>query len=139
MKTLENRFESDLINKMNIAKKQCKYYPTRFLQTLHEMGGVATAKRLIEKARATGKQTDGFTRLFLEGRLDLTMEASVVEEQYRQLFTDDEIAYCRDSLQNAGYNCQKITLKSFPARILCLLPENFLCFRKLQTCVNSGL
>ena len=69
------------------------------------MGGVATAKRLIEKARATGKQTDGFTRLFLEGRLDLTMEASVVEEQYRQLFTDDEIAYCRDSLQNAGYNC----------------------------------
>ena len=98
MKTLENRFESDLINKMNIAKKQCKYNPTRFLQTLHEMGGVATA-------RATGKQTDGFTRLFLEGRLDLTMEASVVEEQYRQLFTDDEIAYCRDSLQNAGYNC----------------------------------
>ena len=34
MKTLENRFESDLINKMNIAKKQCKYNPTRFLQTL---------------------------------------------------------------------------------------------------------
>ena len=42
MKTLENRFESDLINKMNIAKKQCKYNPTRFLQTLYEMGGVAT-------------------------------------------------------------------------------------------------
>ena len=105
MKTLENRFESDLINKMNIAKKQCKYNPTRFLQTLYEMGGVATAKRLIEKARATGKQTDGFTRLFLEGRLNLTMDASVVEEQYRQLFTDDEIAYCRDSLQSAGYNC----------------------------------
>ena len=60
MKTLENRFESDLINKMNIAKKQCKYNPTHFLQALYEMGGVATAKRLIEKARASGKQTDGF-------------------------------------------------------------------------------
>ena len=34
---------------------------------LAEIGGVATAKRLIEKALTTGNPSDGFTTLLLNG------------------------------------------------------------------------
>ncbi len=44
---------------------------------LAENGGVKTAKVLIEKAMRTGKPSEGYTTLFLECRLDLTMEDNI--------------------------------------------------------------
>ena len=77
MDKLSLQFENELRNKMFRAKKECRYNPTYFNQMLAEIGGVATAKRLIEKALTTGNPSDGFTTLLLNGRLDLTMEDSV--------------------------------------------------------------
>lgn len=91
-------FENELRNKMLLAKKECQYNPTYFNQMLAEIGGVATAKRLIEKALATGNPSDGFTTLLLKGRLDLTMEASVCNPVYKDLFEQYEIDYCQKIL-----------------------------------------
>ena len=98
MDTLAQKFEEELKMKMLRAKKECKYNPTRFNQMLAAHGGVETAKRLISNARKTGNTSEGFSTLFLCGRLDLSMEDSVCKSEYAQLFTDEEIAYCKEVL-----------------------------------------
>ncbi len=98
MEKLKLKFENELRDKIFMAKKECHYNPTYFNQMLSEFGGVTTAKRLIEKAIATGNPSDGFTTLFLLGRLDLTMEDSVCKPAYKDLFEQYEIDYCRKIL-----------------------------------------
>ena len=73
------------------------YYPTRFLQMVDNHGGVGAASRLI------GQMTDGFTRLYCEGRLDLSVEAVVIQPRWQSLFTEDEITQARQRLQDVGY------------------------------------
>ena len=73
------------------------YYPTRFLQMVDNHGGVGAASRLI------GQMTDGFTRLYCEGRLDLSVEAVVIQPRWQSLFTEDEISQARQRLQDVGY------------------------------------
>ena len=97
-KVIEVQFENELREKAFKAKKECKYNPTYFNQMLAELGGVHTAKRLIEKAIQTGNPSDGFTTLILCQRLDLSMEDSVVKDEYKNLFTVDEIDYCKSVL-----------------------------------------
>lgn len=98
MEKLRLKFENELRDKMYVAKKECRYNPTYFNQMIAEIGGVSTAKRLIEKAIATGNPSDGFTTLLLNGRLDLTMEDSVCKPEYAELFEMFEIDYCKKIL-----------------------------------------
>ena len=95
MEILEKTFEEELKLKMFRAKKECNYNPTRFNQMLATYGGVETAKRLIANAQKNGNTSEGFSTLFLCGRLDLSMEESVCKAQYAPLFTDEEIAYSK--------------------------------------------
>lgn len=100
MNNLELQFENELRDKMQKAKKECKYNPARFNQMLVQYGGVVTAKRLISDGIAFGKTSNGYTTLFLNSRLDLTMEHSVCKPEYHELFTEEEIAYCKSLLGN---------------------------------------
>ena len=98
LEKLSYQFEEELKDKMVRAKKECKYNATRFNQMLAQRGGVATAKQLIENSIRTGRTSDGYTTLLLCGRLDLTMEDSVCKSEYKQLFSEEEISYCRELL-----------------------------------------
>ena len=51
--------------------------------------------------------TDGFQRLKEEGRLDLTMEAVVLNPEYAELFTDEERSVAVRRLAEAGYQPSK--------------------------------
>ena len=93
------QFENELKDKMLRAKKECQYNPTRFIQMLSQYGGVDTAKRLIAIGIASGNPSDGYTTLYLCGRLDLTMEQSVCKLEYQSLFTTEEIGYCKQLLE----------------------------------------
>jgi hypothetical protein len=67
---------------------------------LHERGGIATAKALINAA----KPSDGYTALYERGRLDLTVEAVVVEnERWHILFTEDELEKATKRLLEYSY------------------------------------
>ena len=98
MDRLAFRFHNELIEKMHIAKKECHYNPTRFNQMISEIGGVETAKKLIDKAMRKGDSSDGFRTLYILNRLDLTMEDSVCKEEYQTLFSKELIEYCRHLL-----------------------------------------
>ena len=93
------QFENELKDKMLRAKKECRYNPTRFNQMLSQHGGVETAKRLIGSGIASGNPSDGYTTLYLCGRLDLTMDHSVCTPEYQSLFTSEEINYCKRLLE----------------------------------------
>lgn len=98
MNKLELQFENELRDKMQRAKRECKYNPTRFNQMLSKYGGVETARRLIANGMTTGASSDGYTTLYLCGRVDLTMEHSVCKPEYRELFTPKEVLYCSNLL-----------------------------------------
>lgn len=100
MDKLALKFENELKDKMMRAKKECRYNPSRFNQMLSQYGGVETAKRLIASGRASNSASDGYTTLYLCGRLDLTMEESVCKTEYRNLFAQEEVDYCASLLHS---------------------------------------
>lgn len=99
MTTLEKKFNDELIKKYEAAQKQCECKVVRFLQTIAKFGGVKTAKEIIRKSRVS----DDFETLKEAGLMGLTMEAMVIDVQYGDLFTDDEVNYCYDILCEHGY------------------------------------
>ena len=82
-----------------LAKVEAGYNATVFLRMLAERGPLETARFLIH----TSKPSDGFTALWERRRLDLTVEAHVLQDRFHDLFTDDEREICRDRLAQYGW------------------------------------
>ncbi|MVX65736.1 hypothetical protein GKZ28_18820 [Clostridium chromiireducens] len=88
MNDLERKFNSDMQNIYNIAKKDLGYISNRFLHLISEKGGLQAAKTLISKNGGTY----GFEVLWENNRLDLSVEAHVLKQEYISLFTDEDLA-----------------------------------------------
>lgn len=82
----ERAFHRAMIKVFDRAKHEAGYTATRFIQMVGEIGGLATAKRLLHAPAVS----DGFTALWERGRLDLTVESLILQEEYRELFSDHE-------------------------------------------------
>ena len=100
MTDLEKKFFQEMKDIYTKADKECGYRATRFLQMLGEKGGVDTAKSLISKPGGT----EGFTKLWELGRLNLSVEALVIKEEFQSLFTKEEIESCKNRLKDYGYD-----------------------------------
>ena len=100
MGDISAQFDHAMFGIYRRAKDEAKYNATTFLQMLTDNGGLPTAKTLINSARPS----DGYTALYMRGRLDLTVEAMVIEEpQWHQLFTPEEIARAEKRLRDYRY------------------------------------
>jgi hypothetical protein len=100
MVDLEAQFDVAMFDVYRRAKDEAGYNATIFLQMLTDNRGVRTAKTLINAA----KPSDGYTALYMRGRLDLTVEALVIEdERWHQLFTEDELKRARRRLKDYRY------------------------------------
>lgn len=97
---LEIEFHKDMVDIYRKAKEECGYNATRFLQMVSNEGGLKTARKLL----ATAEPSDGFTELWRNHRLDLTMESLVLKPKYRSLFTDQEIEIARKRLALYGFS-----------------------------------
>jgi hypothetical protein len=75
------------------------YQASYFLQMLFERGGLATAKTLIN----SNMPSDGFTKLWELDRLDLSVEALVLDPEWRELFTSNERRCSQRRLEDYGY------------------------------------
>jgi len=96
---LIKRFDRAMINIYTTTKRECGYTATRFFQMVNEIGGLATAKQLIRKPGGT----EGFATLWEHGRLDLSVEAAVINPEYQSLFSAEEIKLCKDRLLQFNY------------------------------------
>lgn len=100
MSNLEMQFQEDMLNIFRKAKK-IGYTPLLYLRMIGDYGGLGTAQRLL----ATQKPSDGFTRLWELKRLDLTVEALIIDnkEKYKELFSEEELEIAYKRLDDLGY------------------------------------
>jgi len=97
---LERQFDEAMMGIYHRAKSECNYTPSIFFDMLTRLRGVETAKRLINASSVS----DGYTKLFELGRLNLTVEAVIHDEvKWHPLFSDAELAICKDRLTEYGY------------------------------------
>ena len=96
---LENAFHEKMVEVYDRAKKECQYTATRFLQMVNANGGLAAAKMLL----AAMRHPEGLTRLWEEGRLDISMEALLLRDPWRQQFSEEELSVARIRLKDLGY------------------------------------
>ena len=82
--------------------RSINYNPHRFIQMIRSMGGVETARALLNSSSIPY----GFEVLREKGRLDLSMEALITDVKWRVLFTDDEVRIAAIRLMEAGYRRQ---------------------------------
>ena len=95
---LQNEFNREMLALPN-ATKEFGYNPSYFIRMVKRDGGLLAAKKLIMKP----KISDGLKKLQQCGRLDLSIEATVLKEKYRPLFTDEERQTCLEILGQLGY------------------------------------
>ena len=96
--TLEQEFDKESLDHYNEAKR-LGYDAIGYIRKVAELGPLATAKQFL----AASKPQEGFTRLWLMKRLDLSIEALVELEKYRPLFTDLEIQTAVERLDAVQY------------------------------------
>lgn len=97
-KELEIQFHKDMLNIYENAKK-VGYNASRFKQMVANQGGLNVAKKFI----INNIPSDGFTNLWELGRLDLTVEALVLQETYQSLFSEEERQVVLDRLKEYGF------------------------------------
>jgi hypothetical protein len=82
------------------AKDEANYPANIFLRMISDRGGFETARYLINQLQPS----DGYTHLYERGRIDLTVEAMIVDnEKWHQLFTPEELSKARRRLIEYGY------------------------------------
>jgi hypothetical protein len=96
----EAGFHEAMLEIYQRARTECKYTATRFLQMVAERGGLQAARQLLH----TTGMSDGFTELCLCKRLDLTVEAHVLDPKWRELFTEEEVKIAEKRLSEVGYS-----------------------------------
>jgi TIR domain len=98
----EEQFHEAMVNLYHETYKAIHYRATYFYRMVNELGGVETAHRLIAK-----ESTEGFTKLWEEGRLDLSVEALVLKPEFAALFNEIERKKARERLAEYGYEAPR--------------------------------
>lgn len=98
--TLERDFEKEMMNIYHRAKSEANYTPSEFHRMLSELGGIETARRLINSKLPS----PGYTRLWEAGHPELTVEAVVYENpKWHPLFDNQTLEAARKRLKAYDY------------------------------------
>lgn len=97
--TLEDDFTRDMLRSSDEAKRELRYNPTYWLRMMSDLGAVGAAKQLLKGPAVS----DGFTRLWEEKRLDLSVEYFVLLPEYESLFSEGERAEAKRRLAAYGF------------------------------------
>jgi hypothetical protein len=92
-------FTDFLLAKAREAEAKLRYRPTQFLQMLNSSGGYATAVQLLSSRSIS----EGFKTLWAKKRLDLTVEALVLESKWGSHFDPVLREVAAKRLREAGY------------------------------------
>jgi hypothetical protein len=103
MSELECEFDMAMMSIYHRAKEEAGYNATRYLQMLQDYRGLRTAQILLYASHVS----DGYTALWERKRLDLTVEALILQEKWNLLFSDQEREIARGRLEEYGYDFKK--------------------------------
>jgi hypothetical protein len=76
MEKLKQELDLAMFEIYRRAKEEAKYPANIFLKMISDRGGFETARYLINQPQPS----DGYTHLYERGRIDLTVEAMIVED-----------------------------------------------------------
>lgn len=97
---LEAEFNTAMMSIYTRAKAEAGYNASIFHRMLNDLGGLATAKRLVNDRYVS----DGYTALWERGRLDLTVEAIIYDNpKWHSLFTLEEMGKIKKRLTDYRY------------------------------------
>jgi hypothetical protein len=97
--SIEVEFHKAMLGIYEHALAECGYRATRFLNLVNRIGGFQAAKQLLR----SDTHSEGLTALWEYGRLDLSMEALVLQQPWRSLFSRVELDSAERRLQKLGY------------------------------------
>lgn len=86
------------------AQSEIKYTPTYFLDSLGAEGGYATVSKLLLPGKPPSA---GFVKLWEHRRLDLSVEALILESEWRSYFNEDTLEVARSRLASVGYKVRE--------------------------------
>jgi hypothetical protein len=96
--TLEAEFHQVMMEVYEVVKTH-EYYATYFKRMIDEHGGVEAAKRLLAKREIQS----GLMRLWELDLLNHSMEAAVLQDRFRPLFTEAEVQEAWRRLEQLGF------------------------------------
>ncbi|CAN5760206.1 hypothetical protein BH24DEI2_BH24DEI2_10550 [soil metagenome] len=96
---LEQQFDLAMMNIYKRALAEANYKATRFLQMLTTRSGLEVATTLLR----SNAVSEGYTALYERQRLDLTVEALVLQPRWQPLFTVEELAMAQQRLREYQY------------------------------------
>lgn len=100
MRAIEEAFDLEMLGIYQRALSEVNYRATRFLQMLNEHRGLETARILIHAPNVS----EGYTALWHRKRLDLTLEAVIMDNpKWHPLFSQEELQICKKRLADYGY------------------------------------
>lgn len=106
--TLEQQFDKAMMDTYKTTVQETKYHPYAFHELLVKNRGVKTAQILVMQ----DQPTEGFTKLYFLGRLDLTVEYLMLQNQFQSLFTTAELTEARDRLFEYGVAVEAVPIVS---------------------------
>jgi 5-methylcytosine-specific restriction protein A len=89
--TPEYELHQAMLDNYNRAGRETGYWASYFLRELRQKGGLAIAQRMLVPSRSN-VISKGLQALLDAGRIDLSVEATVLQSRFRSLFTDAELA-----------------------------------------------
>jgi len=95
---LQSKFDAAMMDIYRRALDEANYKATQFLQMLHEHRGLGTAQILLDSPGVS----EGYTALWERNRLDLTVEALILQPEWQGLFTDEQLRIARERLREYG-------------------------------------
>ena len=98
MNQLEDQFHRAMIDVYEQAK-ELDYFANYFKQMLDRYGGVETANRLLGESQAQ----EGVFKLWELDALDISVEATVLREEFRSLFDKHELDEARRRLDDLNF------------------------------------
>jgi hypothetical protein len=95
----ERDFEKAMYQVYDRVGAETGYWAHRFRQMIPRRGGVGTAKYLLAKKGISG----AFNAIWKAHKLELLVEAQVLQPDFKDLFKGAELAEARRRLKEHGY------------------------------------
>jgi hypothetical protein len=97
MNTIERKLYGRMMDVIQTCQRELRWKPTAAIRMIHKHNPVEAAGRMV----LTPGGTAGFTRCWKAGRLELSFEAVILEEEVRPLFDEAVLAKAQNRLEQA--------------------------------------
>lgn len=107
--SLEQELTDTLLDGYKAAGRKTGYWGHRFLQAVRRKGGLATVKRMLLPRNQ--EQRKGLDALLVAGYPELTVEAIILQPQFRGLFSESELRVAAERLGEYGKQLDEIVAR----------------------------